>query len=316
MLGAALGDLEACLCLHRVLPGAPDPKRAAFNHPPDRLDDLVDLLLSSRPGAKGRWLTLAFDDGYADAADWVARRAPSLPEVNFLFFVCPEKTELRAGFRWDVPQLADTTKDGPLPGTEENARPELLEAATRPQNRLATLAEVRALAQFPNVTLGNHTNLHLPLTRLSHAQAAAELSGSRDAFVRLFGPQTQFAFPFGTPGLSFDKRHVALLRELGTELIWSTEPRPFAVDERVTGALLPRLAVDGRWSLYAQAAWIARCALAFRGRGPRFHCPPLPAKAPAAVPLVTPAAGAAPAASGDVPSSSEPAANAGDAAAS
>ena len=240
LLRASLGDLHVGLCLHRVADGVAGDWLTV---PTAELDALIELLRSSRPGGERPWLTVGFDDGYDDAAQYVRTRAPRYPDVEWLLFVCPEKTEKRLPFHWDK------TADGAP---------------------LATVDTLRAVAKLPNVALGNHTNSHRRQTLLSQEDAAREYASSSADFERLFGPQRHFAFPFGTPDREFELRHVTALRELEPQrIIWSTESRPFEASERGPGAVLPRFPIDGEWSHRQTALWICASALRYRMLGPR-----------------------------------------------
>jgi hypothetical protein len=272
-LGLALGDFELALCLHRVTDAPAPPGRERYTITPRCMDALIELLRMSRPRAVHRWITIAFDDGYQDAAEYLASRAPAHPDVSFLFFVCPEKTEKGVGYRWDVPDGGPSAPGGKPNVLAENARVDLEAAGRAPARRLASVAEVRSLQQFRNVTVGDHSNSHLPATALAPAEAAEEYARSLACFERLFGPRTDFAFPFGIPRASFDESHVGMLRAQGPATLWSSEPRPFRSAERGPGALLPRLTIDGRWNLARQAQWLMERAMRFRVRGPGFLCP-------------------------------------------
>ena len=277
-LSRSLGDAEVALCLHRVLEARrPADRQPAMTMPPRELDALVEVLLSTRAPSAPRWLTVSFDDGYADAAEYVGSRAARFETVEFLLCVCPEKLEAPAGFRWD---LAEAARDGdvaalldaPANLLAENAREDLRRVAAQPAFRLASAAQLRALAALPNVALGNHTNCHLKASSLSLEDVRSEYRRSDEAFTRLFGPAAHFAFPYGTPGHHFDARHVAEARAVRRDAVhWTTEPRPFERGERVPGAVLPRFPVDGRLSHRELAAWIAIRAADFRLRGTRHH---------------------------------------------
>lgn len=277
--GRAFDGLHASLCLHRVA-----ARRRATDWQPEltidprALDEAVDLLLSARRGDAGQpWLTLAFDDGYADSADYIASRAARFPQVRFTFFVCPAKLERRAGFRWDLVEraLARGTPraealallDAPVDLGGENTREDLRALGDDADFRLATVAEVQALSRLPNVTLGNHTNVHLRATALGDDVVRAEYRQSLDDFTRLFGPPAEVAFPFGTPRKEFDARHVAAWRALGDFVVWTTESRPFRPGERRPRAVLPRFAVDGRLSAKELVAWMAARAAKYLVRG-------------------------------------------------
>lgn len=259
----AAGDACVALCMHRVGVPAPDD-RADMTCRPETLDAVVDALLATRPRARAPWLTVTFDDGYLDAVEYVRSRAPRYPGVEWLLFVCPEKAERGAGFRWDVPGWpAERAKDA-VDVEQENARPELLAAGRAPATRVATVEELRALRALPNVTLGNHTNTHALQTRLAPEQARAEYARSVAAFERLFGPHRQFAYPFGTPHHEVGEAHVRLLWTFGDFDVWTTERRPYAAAERAAGAPLPRFSPRGSWGAGAIVAWMAVHALRWR----------------------------------------------------
>jgi len=276
-LGAALGDLRVALCLHRV--GA--PLAGAFlpqmTMPEEELDALIELLLGSRR-SRDRWLSVTFDDGYADCVEYVASRAARYPEAEFLVFACPEKAERRAGFRWDlvdrdvrggrpVEEAWYAHMDRPRDVATENEREELRALALLPEYRLATLDELRAVSRMQNVSLGNHSNCHFKSCELSMDEFAREVERSEADFARLFGASSHFAFPYGWP--LFDGGHVAALLARTRGLVWSTTRRPYREEERRARALLPRFPVDGRWGARGTAGWMAGRAALFRARGAR-----------------------------------------------
>jgi hypothetical protein len=137
--------------------------------------------------------------------------------------------------------------------------------------QLASLEALREVQKLPNVWLGNHTNRHHLQTALTAREVEQEYADAFADFARLFGPQAHFAFPFGSPGATFDQSHVAVLRRLGAGLIWSTERRPYAALERRPSAVLPRLGIDCSWSLERNALWIAMLAAKYRAAGTRFR---------------------------------------------
>jgi peptidoglycan/xylan/chitin deacetylase (PgdA/CDA1 family) len=280
MLGAGLAGQGCALCLHRMAPEQRSTDwQPGLNMPPAELDTLIDLLLSSRPGRSDGWLTVTFDDGYADSAEYLRTRATRFPQVEFLFFVCPEKLEHRAGFRWDLAEEAmkrGTPRseavalvDAPVDLATENSRADLEALGRLPDYQLSTVEEARALTTFPNITLGNHTNLHLSAVKLADEVVRGDYQRSTQAFSRLFGAQTHFAFPYGTPQHHFAPRHVEMLRALGDFAIWTTEARPYPLHERGPRAVLPRFPVNGERSAHELAGWIAARSLDFRVRGRR-----------------------------------------------
>jgi peptidoglycan/xylan/chitin deacetylase (PgdA/CDA1 family) len=242
---------------------------------PDILDELLAMLKDRRQRAPSQ-LFLCFDDGYADAAAYVAERAPLHPSVRWLFFVCPEKIERRAGFRWD---LFETTADMPSDGAvldvilkrdldiaNENQRPELQKLGDSEIFRLASVAQCAQLATIENVALGNHTNCHFRLTDLTLADAERELRNSTETFERLFGACRHLALPFGTPGDDFTDDHLRMATRIRPLLCWSTQQRPFRPNELGTGAVVPRFTVYQFRNVKAMAAKICLLSTLFRLR--------------------------------------------------
>lgn len=263
-----LGRWSLALCLHRV-EEAPRPGRRhpSMTIPPDRLDALLAATSAAVTGATPRAprLTVSFDDGYADAVAYVETRAPRFPQLEWILFVCPQKAREQVGFQWDVEERTGAVRatDPRERWAGENADTELRAVARQEAFRIASVEELRRVRRRPNVALGNHTNTHLPLAQLRLEQAEEELQRSSRDFEEAFGPMRQFAFPFGTPRVSFGPEHVARLRAQSGATLWSTEARPYAPAEREANAVLPRFAIDGTRSVEATVLWLAyRCALA------------------------------------------------------
>ena len=213
--------------------------------------DTMKFLASIQSASTDLWIT--FDDGYAMAAEILNEIAPRYPTAKFVFFICPEKTSAQVGFRWDAWERQNDL-DGPVarfnefagaPVTpDENRRTDLLETAADPRFRLATVSECLALEEHPNVQLGNHSNRHIELSTMSAEDAAAEIRESAAHFAEIFGSTEHFAFPYGTPGVSYDEDHVALLRSLGYRYLWSTRPLGFDPAD-MTRIIIPRIPVSG-----------------------------------------------------------------------
>jgi peptidoglycan/xylan/chitin deacetylase (PgdA/CDA1 family) len=272
LFAGALSGLSVALCLHRVS----RTQRDDVNVSPDELDVFIDRARRARAYESvppRPWLTVSFDDGYQSACRYVESRAELFPEVEWILFVCPEKIERGAGFRWD---LSDKPQWDYLDIQTENRRLDLQAIAQRPENKLATISELRRLRRFPNVHLGNHTNCHFRASELTPEVFARELANSAADFERLFGREDHFAFPFGGPQLDFDERHIDILRKTGRRVIWSTARRPHAFAHRHAGAVLPRVPVDGRASATEIALSVAIRAMLSRARG----LPPLYALGP------------------------------------
>jgi hypothetical protein len=262
----ATADLSISLCLHHVSRRSRDELTISTAE----LDAFVAQASAiDRPGNRP-WLTISFDDGYEDAWHYIATRAPRFPAVEWLLFVCPAKIERQSGFRWD---LDVDDEESPADTLLENERDDLRSVVRLIDAHLATVAQCRLLQTFDNVQLGNHTNCHFRATSLPPERAALELLQSRADFERIFGRERHFAFPFGGYGTDFDDRHVELLRNTGESIIWSTVARPHIPRHRAPGAVLPRFAVDGRWSASQIAFWIALRSLRARTRGLAPLCP-------------------------------------------
>ncbi len=278
LLTGAIRDLGVSLCMHRIA-ARPRPTdwQQGLSMPAPELDELIERLLAAKPGR----LSVTFDDGYREVGDYLRSRAPKYPQVDFVFFICPEKAEAQAGFRWDLVEesiksggdLRDELLKAPADVQRENQRPELKALAGVDDYALCSVEELKALTKLPNVRLGNHTNLHLSAANTPDDVVKADFERSTASFTRLFGKQQEFAFPFGTPKHHFQQRHVDWLRALGDFPIWTTEARPYRMEELRPGGVLPRFPIDGRKDARTLAGWIAARALDFRARGTKHRFP-------------------------------------------
>jgi peptidoglycan/xylan/chitin deacetylase (PgdA/CDA1 family) len=252
----AVHDLCVALCLHRVS----RTHRDRLTIDERELDEFVERASAIHHVRRKPWLTITFDDGYEDARAYVETRARRHEDVEWMLFVCPGKSEQQAGFRWDL----SSTDASPYDIIMENARADLRSVAQHSATRVASISQCKDLSSLPNVRIGNHTNCHFRAIDLSLEQNGFELRQSHEDFGRLFGPVSDFAFPYGSPDQDFDARHVTLLRGLGDFHIWTTSRRPYLPAHRVPGAVLPRFPVNGEWSAKEVAFWIA--LLSLRGR--------------------------------------------------
>ena len=275
LLRSSVGDRRVALCFHRVAErrreGELQPK---LTMAPGAIDRLISFVQAAVGPPK-----VSFDDGYLDSAEYVLSRAPRFPEVEWLFFVCPQKTERQSGFRWDLAertpgQDAESILSAPVKVAGENLRADLRAMARDPAFRMASVELCRRIQRLPNAALGNHTNLHHRPSELTQTQAIAEFASSTLDFERLFGPMAHFAFPYGVPGADFTARDLRILRQLGKFILWSTEPRPFADSERRPGAVLPRFAIDGTRTWKETALQIAVHALRTRLPGTEHRTSP------------------------------------------
>lgn len=269
LVASSVGNMRVAFCLHRVgKPRRPGELMPSLSVPEAVLDEFIEQMRKARPATKGDpWLTMAFDDGYQDAALYVKSRAERFFDVEWLLFVCPHKVRFRQAFRWDLYEKQQAQGHA-LPAQKEFihelepdyerelGRQDLCEAANDERYAIATREELLELASLHNVTLGNHTNTHL-LDALPLDQAKRDLQESTALFEDMFGPCKQFAFPFGVPRVHFQPEHVEHLRSLGAPTIWTTEQLTYAPEQRKPGAVLPRVVFDGAWSAKTMALWVA-----------------------------------------------------------
>jgi hypothetical protein len=252
---------DVCLCLHRVgPPKSEDRPDVNTSIPAQALDELLELLGARGTVADSPKIVATFDDGYADAVAYVESRHDRFPNIEWVFFICPAKTQGRVGFRWDAADLNYEIQQ-PYSINQENLRKSLHGVADLPSSQLATVQQLRNLADLPRVILGNHTNSHFALSVLSHEDCRAELAQSRQDFEALFGPTEHFAFPFGVPERHFTLRDVELLRAEGYRYLYTTSPRPVRHGGSPDNQLLPRFTVMGNWSPRKNAMLISLIAL-------------------------------------------------------
>ena len=151
LLRRSVGGSRLALCFHRAgavrREGELLPK---LTSPAAEIDALIEFLLRAA-GRTDPWLTVAFDDGYREAAEYVLDRAPLFPRVEWLFFVCPQKTERGVGFRWDLAEVrrradasfdADAELEAPVDLSAENLRDDLREVASLPFGEIARMTGV------------------------------------------------------------------------------------------------------------------------------------------------------------------------------
>jgi hypothetical protein len=271
------GDASLAFCLHRVHVGErrPGELQPWLSIEARRLDRLLEVMTRSRPAGHQGLLSFTFDDGYRDAFAYVVTRAPRYPQVEWLYFVCPEKTAERRGFRWDAYELYRRPTSwqalknilaSDLDLDLEESRADLHGLADHPDFALANIEECQALALLPNVQLGNHSNKHFPAVGLDEGTLRREMRSSVARFREIFGPTGHFAFPFGTPHLHYREAHARIIAEETGTTLWSTEPSPYALKERRGGAVLPRMPLFGTWTLCETLAACVTTAMRLRKR--------------------------------------------------
>jgi peptidoglycan/xylan/chitin deacetylase (PgdA/CDA1 family) len=198
-LGGWLRPRAVVLLYHRVAEPATDPHGQAVlpdtfeshlellrrEYHVEALPDLVEKLRRRR--YRDRTVAVSFDDGYADnlmAAVPIAARLG----IHLTVFVTVQPVLEGSPFPWDE--------------HEDHGRP-------------LTLAELRALAAQPGVTVGAHTMTHPRLAALHVEDQQRELTASKERLEELTGqPVTLFAYPFGKPA-DVSAETLALARRAG-----------------------------------------------------------------------------------------------------
>jgi peptidoglycan/xylan/chitin deacetylase (PgdA/CDA1 family) len=208
---------------------------------------------------KGRHLCITFDDGYANNL----RALPLLREfgVPATIFVATNYIREGRAYWWDV-QYRERRRRAMPRGESEAERDalkglshreitaRLIEAfgaeAFAPEgeiDRPLSEAELKALADEPLITIGNHTSDHAILTAHDEADIAEQIAGCQDYLRDLLGRAPEvIAYPNG----NYDERTLAAARDQGFRIGFVVEPRkvrlPIAEDERLS---LPRFWIDG-----------------------------------------------------------------------
>jgi peptidoglycan/xylan/chitin deacetylase (PgdA/CDA1 family) len=171
---------------------------------------------------------VTFDDGYRSV---LTRALPLLErhDVPASVFLCTgpiERGELLwydAAARESGPEAVERWRRGP-----GSAWPALRDRWRRPAGQdddlsLLTPDEVAALAAHPLIEIGGHTHSHPRLAALDAADQRVEIGGCLAAIEAWTGRRpTSFAYPTGRPGDDYDVPTLALVREAGVDLAFTT----------------------------------------------------------------------------------------------
>lgn len=218
------------------------------------LSEGIDRLFSGT--IPPRALAISFDDGYADNEELAA---PILKRLGLsaTFFVATGF--LGGGCMWNdrVIESIRTCEDDELDLSALGlAHHSLTSAAARRRAIIAVLtgikhfepsrrqgltdaiAELASAKQLPRLMMrpqqvrslrelgmdvGAHTISHPILTRLSAADALAEIAGSKEELERVLGePVRLFAYPNGVPGQDYAAVHAKIVRDCGFNAAVST----------------------------------------------------------------------------------------------
>jgi peptidoglycan/xylan/chitin deacetylase (PgdA/CDA1 family) len=113
----------------------------------------------------------------------------------------------------------------PLERQDLTQRIEKLAGGGRAHGLMLTSEMIRTIAAH-GIEIGAHTVSHPILSRLDDEQARVEMTQCKHDLEAITGiPVRYFAYPNGKPGLDFDRRHVAIAREVGYEAAFSTVVR-------------------------------------------------------------------------------------------
>jgi peptidoglycan/xylan/chitin deacetylase (PgdA/CDA1 family) len=221
------------LAYHNVLPVGADPMGDCSLHlPAGRFVEQLDVLaethqvipltsVAAPPTGDRPRVVITFDDAYAGALttaipELVRRHMPAT------VFVAPA---LLGGYTW-WDRVADPKLASVPPAERELALDELWgdgEAILRdtrfphrtspvPSLRIATEAEVQAVAELPSITIGSHTWSHRSMARLGEDTAADELERSMKWLRERFASFVPWvSYPYGL----FSEKTTGLAARLG-----------------------------------------------------------------------------------------------------
>ncbi|MBX7246083.1 MAG: polysaccharide deacetylase family protein [Candidatus Sumerlaeaceae bacterium] len=140
--------------------------------------DTIAAALTGEPPLPRRWVCITFDDG------WLDNLTAALPELE------------SAGFQATVFVISGKIRQGD---------------PAHPWENFLSAEEIREM-QGRGICIGSHTRTHPHLTKLSDAQVAEELVGSREELAEVIGMQPRWlCYPFG----NFSPRIANIARDAG-----------------------------------------------------------------------------------------------------
>ncbi len=111
----------------------------------------------------------------------------------------------------------------------------------KPETRLLSPAQIRAMADSGDIEFGAHTVNHINLKNVPDDEAAAQIRRSRELAAELSGkPCTAFAYPYGR----FEARHVRMVEEAGFSNAVTTK-KHILPDPAAQPFEIPRISVNG-----------------------------------------------------------------------
>jgi peptidoglycan/xylan/chitin deacetylase (PgdA/CDA1 family) len=192
-------------------------------------DELIEILHRGIEPPKGA-VWLSFDDGFKELLEAVVPLVRKR-HVPITLFVPTGIVDGNGLFPW-LHQTTDTTASGGSDFAQNGARESI------------TVADVKEIARYPEVSIGSHAVGHRVTVNLSDENARHEFEESKGALESWTGGAiTTFAYPEGR----LDGRESLLLAECGYQLAATTETT--FVTQGTDPYLVPRFHVGDDFSL-------------------------------------------------------------------
>jgi peptidoglycan/xylan/chitin deacetylase (PgdA/CDA1 family) len=175
-----------------------------------------------------RSLLMTFDDGYRSV---LTRALPVLKAhaIPAAMFVCTEPVRTQTPFWFDSTAqtrgeaAVEPMKTLPFEQWRRAVASDAADAKLDDSTAPLTVEDIRTLADSGLVEFGAHTESHPILKLASLDQQRTEILSSKRAIQEWTGRDvTAFAYPNGRPGLDYGPETVALVRETGFALGFST----------------------------------------------------------------------------------------------
>jgi peptidoglycan/xylan/chitin deacetylase (PgdA/CDA1 family) len=265
---------------NRILEISPEFLDDALTHVKARGYEIVPLgqLPDRLRDPRGRFVALTFDDGYRDN---LVHALPVLQRhaAPFTIFVATGFADRVATLWWSdleeaLDRLPEVELDGDIlplddPGGKRRAFDRIagslrrrswadsarliaaiaaearVDAAERVDRYCLDWNEIRALDGLGLCTIAAHSVSHPLLARMESAEAAREISGSKQRLEEMLGrPVQHFAYPVGDPSAA-GPREFALAAEAGFATAVTTRPGLLFSGHAAHLHALPRLSING-----------------------------------------------------------------------
>lgn len=196
---------------------------------PISLDDFRAALGGGR-SLPPRPVIVTFDDGYRSVLEY---GLPSLEHhgIPAAVFVCVEPIVRSQHFWFDTLCRREdeqaVLRAATVPYQEWRRLKESMATGCHEyeKHRPMTVSELRQLASSPLIEIGGHTLSHPALARASVAEQRCEIAGCRMALEDAIGKRVKaFAYPFGQIGTHYSADTVAVVRDAGFDMAFTTEP--------------------------------------------------------------------------------------------